>query len=40
MIDGKMPESYARIVAFKQIEEMRKKNERNDTNRTMEKRRA
>jgi hypothetical protein len=30
MIDGKMPESYARIIAWRQIEEMRKKEKENE----------
>lgn len=29
-IDGKMPESYARIMAWQQIEELRKKQEQKD----------
>lgn len=29
-IDGQMPESYARIKAWKQIEELRKKKEQKD----------
>ena len=33
MIDGKMPESYARIIAWRQIEEMRKKEKENDRER-------
>lgn len=41
MIDGKMPESYARIVAFKQIEEMRKKrNEQRDDHRRVKENRS
>lgn len=29
MIDGKMPESYANIIAWREIEEKRKKNQKN-----------